>query len=236
MVANRCPDDHGGLGGMVVTRVHKPVYQSIAIITTAVDYAYAGRLEDYELDHILQAVGDIIDSTSVHQQVLINSQEQIPELTSDEVRKSLVAVRKGYDWILTARTFDPLTAQVLARAWADNAMVALYKMNQRALEDFHTQTVLLSIENCFSKSVVIENATIGCSSEELSSLLTNLSSDNGSYSVLRESILLSNLSFQVTTIPDLPSAPVLFRQNLNVAAGALIGLILGFSWFLARRK
>jgi capsular polysaccharide biosynthesis protein len=226
----------GGLTGMLVTRIHKPVYQSTAIITTAVDYAYAGRLEDYELDHILLAVGDIVDSTSVRQQVLINSQEQIHGLTADETQKSMIAVRKGYDWILTARSSDPFVAQVLASAWAENAMVALFKMNQQALEDFHTQTTLLSIESCFSESVVVENATADCSTEELTRLMTNFESEDGGYSNLRESILLSNLSFQVTTKPTLPSAPILFRQNLNVAAGALIGLVLGLSWFFARDK
>ncbi len=227
----------GGLTGMLVTRIHKPVYQSMAMITTAVDYAYAGRLEDYELDHTLLAVGDIIDSTSVRQQVLINSQEQIPGLTADEIQKNLVAMRKGYDWILTARSSDPLAAQVLASGWAENAMVALFKMNQQALEDFHTQTTLLSIESCFSESVVVENAPAGCSTEELTRLMTNFESeDGGGYSNLRESILLSNLSFQVTTEPTLPSTPILFRQNLNVAAGALIGLILGLGWFFARDK
>ena len=59
----------GGLAGMLVTRIHKPVYQSQAVITTAVDYAYAGRLEDYELDHLILTVGDIIDSSQVKQKV-----------------------------------------------------------------------------------------------------------------------------------------------------------------------
>lgn len=226
----------GGLGGMAVTRITKPVYQSTAIITTAVDYAYAGRLEDYELDHILLAVGDIINSTSVRQAVLINSQEQLPGITNDEIQKNLVAVRKGYDWILTARTSDPKSAQVLASAWADNAMVALFKMTQKSLVDFHTQATLLSIENCFSNSVILENATTGCSTEELESLITEFGSDDGNYTTLRESIILSNLSFQVTTDPTLPSTPILFRQNLNIAAGALIGLILSLGWFLSRRK
>jgi len=226
----------GGLGGMAVTRITKPVYQSTAIITTAVDYAYAGRLEDYELDHILLAVGDIINSTSVRQAVLINSQEQLPGITNDEIQKNLVAVRKGYDWILTARTSDPESAQVLASAWADNAMVALFKMTQKSLVDFHTQATLLSIENCFSNSVILENATTGCSTEELESLITEFGLDDGNYTTLRESILLSNLSFQITTDPTLPSTPILFRQNLNVAAGALIGLILSLVWFLSRRK
>ena len=60
----------GGLAGMLVTRIHKPVFQSQAVITTAVDYAYAGRLEDYELDHLILTVGDVIDSTQVKQQVI----------------------------------------------------------------------------------------------------------------------------------------------------------------------
>jgi uncharacterized protein involved in exopolysaccharide biosynthesis len=224
----------GGLAGMLVTRLHKPVYQSQAVITTAVNYAYSGRLEDYELDHIILTVGDIINSTAVREQTLALAKTVWPGFTAADMEKNLTAVRKGNDWILSSRASDPSAAQSLANWWSDAAMLALQKMSQNALTDFHTQAAMLSVESCFSESVLVETAVSGCTPADISQLKSFLSSDDTSAAALRNSILLSNLSFEVTTQPEHPSAPVLYRQNLNVAAGALIGLLIGLAWFFRR--
>ncbi len=221
----------GGLAGMLVTRLHKPVYQSQAVITTAVNYAYSGRLEDYELDHIILTVGDIIESTAVREQTLELALVGLPGITAADLEKNLTAVRKGNDWILSSRASDPAAAQSLANWWADAAMLALQKMSQNALTDFHTQAAMLSVENCFSESILVETAVSGCTPADITQLKAFLSSADTSAAALRNSILLSNLSFEVTTQPELPSAPVLYRQSLNVAAGALIGLLIGLAWF-----
>lgn len=226
----------GGLAGMLATRIHKPVYQSQAVITTAVDYAYAGRLEDYELDHILLTVGDIIDSTAVRQQVQGIMQAEIVGLNDVDLQKNLTAIRKGNDWILNARSADPAIAQKMAVAWSDNALAALLQMSENARADFHTQAAMLSVENCFSQLTVVENAPAGCSQAELDQIEAYLTIDADDPATLRESILLSNLSFAVTTEPELPASPVLFRQNLNVLAGVLIGLVCGLGWFLGVGK
>ncbi len=108
----------GGLAGMLVTRIHKPVFQSQALITTAVDYAYAGRLEDYELDHLILTVGDVIDSTQVKQQVITQALEEIPGISEKVILESLTPIRKGYDWILSVRTSEADSAQKIAQWWA----------------------------------------------------------------------------------------------------------------------
>ena len=115
-------------------------------------------------------------------------------------------------------------------------MNSLQKMTQTALEDFHQQTAMLSIESCFSQSVIAENGVSGCTTEDLDTLKTYLTANVDTAESLRDSILLSNLSFEITTEPELPSSPLLFRQNLNVAAGALIGLIIGLGWFFRGGK
>jgi len=226
----------GGLAGMLFTRIQKPVYQSQAVITTAVDYAYTGRLEDYELDHLILAVGDLIDSTSVRRQVLVLVEPQLQGIREDTLVKDLTAIRKGNDWILSARASDPESAQLLAESWASSAMVALFKMNQKALADFHNQVVMLSVEKCFSESVAVDSPVAGCSAEDIERLKSYLSGDSNTENSLRNSILLSNLSFQVTTIPVKPTAPLLFRQNLMVAAGAFIGFIAALTWFFLGGK
>jgi len=38
----------GGVGGLLVSLLGKPLYESTSHITTVIDFAYAGRLTDYE--------------------------------------------------------------------------------------------------------------------------------------------------------------------------------------------
>ncbi len=226
----------GGLAGMLFIRIQKPVYQSQAVITTAIDYAYTGRLEDYELDHLILAVGDLIDSTAVRRQVQVLVESQLRGITEETLTKNLTAIRKGNDWILSARATDPESAQVLAESWASSAMIALYKMNQKALAEFHNQVAMLSIEKCFSESVAVDSPVAGCSADDIEKLKSYLSGDSSAANSLRNSVLLSNLSFEITTLPVMPTEPLLFRQNLMVAVGAFIGLIAAFAWFFLGGK
>ena len=221
----------GGLAGIVFTRIQKPVYQSQGVITTAVDYAYSGRLEDYELDHLILAVGDIIDSTDVRRQVLVMSEPLIPGLTEETLFRNLTAIRKGNDWILSARGTSPEEAKILAESWVSSAMVALYKMNQTALAEFHNQVAMLSIEKCLSEAVAVDQFGSNCSINDIEKLQGSLVIDAGSSSSLRNRILLTNLSFEVTMVPEKPTSALLFRQNISVAAGAILGLLVSLTWF-----
>ena len=221
----------GGLAGMLITRTHKPVYQSQAVITTAVDYAYTGSLEDFELDHLIMSVGDVIDSSDVRHTVVENALSEGTTVSADEILNSLTLVRKGYDWLLTVRAADPVTAQKIAQLWADEAMNSLTDLRTAALDAFHIQVAQLALEECLSRVVVIEPVSSGCSSQEMDELrifLNNLDQPDASLTY-RKSILLSNLSFELTKVPEVSTSPVLFRQNLNVLAGALIGLILALA-------
>lgn len=226
----------GGLAGMVFSRIQKPVYQAQGIITTAVDYAYAGRLEDYELDHLILTVGDIIDSTDVKQLVLAAAESSIPGLTEADLSKNLTAIRKGNDWILSTRADDADAVKILADAWVNSAMAALLQMNQTALAEYHNQVAMLSIENCFSQSVASEQAASVCSMGNIQKLQGTLFSSENSSDSLRTRIILTNLSFEVTTKPEKPSTPLLFRQSLNVTVGVFIGLLAALAWFFFGEK
>jgi uncharacterized protein involved in exopolysaccharide biosynthesis len=226
----------GGLAGILITRLNKPVYQSQAVITTAINYAYTGRLEDYELDHLILAVGDIIDSTSVRQQVIDQAIKITPDISPDSLDKNLTAIRKGTDWILSVSSTDADLSKKIAELWAAEAMKSLDEMNQKAVEDFHLQTAMLSLENCFSELVTIDPTSPGCTSSEIETFQTYLAGDSESAKTMHDNIILSNLSFKVTKEPQLPSSPILFRQSLNVAAGAIIGLCLGLGWFFRGGK
>jgi capsular polysaccharide biosynthesis protein len=227
----------GGLMGMLITRAHKPVYQSQAVLTTVVDYAYTGSLEDFELDHLILAVGEVIDSTNVRETVVENVLSEAVEVSADEILDNLNPIRKGNSWLLTVRASDPVTAQRIAYLWANEALNSLIDRRETAKEAFLIQAAQFAMEDCLSRTVVVEPVSSGCSSEEMDELRLFLNNSDQSDAVLnyRESILLSNLSFEITKEPEVSISPVLFRQNINVLASALIGLVVSLGVLFGRK-
>lgn len=223
----------GGLAGMLITRTHKPVYLSQATITIAVDYAYTGSLQDWELDHLIMAVGDVIDSTTVRESVVENVLSEGLIAPADETLKNMTPIRKGNSWLLTVRASDPVMAQRIALLWGKEAINALAAIRTSATEASRFHVAQFALEECISRIVAVEPVSSGCSNEEMDELrlfLTKLNQPDTSLDY-RNSILLSNLSFEFTKEPEVPTSPELFRQNLNVLAGALIGLIVALGFF-----
>jgi len=218
----------GGLAGMLITRALKPVYQSQAVLTIAVDYAYTGNLDDVELDHLVMAVGEVVNSTAVRESVVENFDSEGVEDVADELFNDLNLIRKGNSWLLTVRAADPLVAQQVASLWGNEALDSLVTLREIATDAFHYQVARFALEDCLSRIVVVEPVSSGCSSEELDELrlFLDTSDQQGTSLTYRNSILLSNLSFELTKEPEVSNSPVLFRQNLNVFAGALIGLVI----------
>lgn len=218
----------GGLAGMLITRALKPVYQSQAVLTTAVNYAYTGNLSDVVLDHLIMTVGEVIDSTAVRESVVENFTSEGVAESPDEIGNNLNLIRKGNSWLLTVRASDPLIAQQIALLWGNEALDSLITLRETATDAFHYQVARFALEDCLSRIVVVDPVSSGCSSEEMEELRQFLTTadQQGSSLTYRKSILLSNLSFELTKEPEVSTSPVLFRQNLNVLAGALIGLVI----------
>lgn len=218
----------GGLAGMLITRAHKPVYQSQAVLTTAVNYAYTGNLSDVVLDHLIMTVGEVIDSTAVRESVVENFASEGVAESASEIGNNLNVIRKGNSWLLTVRASDPLMAQQIALLWGNEALDSLITLRETATDAFHYQVARFALEDCFSRIVVVDPVSSGCSSEEMEELRLFLTTadQQGSSLTYRKSILLSNLSFELTKEAEVSTSPVLFRQNLNVLAGALIGLVI----------
>jgi len=218
----------GGLVGMLITRVHKPVYQSQAVLTTAVDYAYTGTLKDFELDHLIMAVGEVIDSTNVRDAGVENVLSEGFADSTDEILNNLNVIRKGNSWLLTVRASDPVVAQQIATLWGNKALNSLIDRREAAMEEFHIHVARFALEECLSRIVAVEPVSSGCSIQKMDELrlFLNTSDQPDSSLTYRKSIMLSNLSFELTKEPEVSTSPVLFRQNINVLAGALIGLFV----------
>lgn len=227
----------GGLIGLLVSVVRKPVYESTSVITTVIDFAYSGRLTDYEEDHLLTAIGDVIQSSEVMDRVISVGLESGFVSTSEEARSSLTASRQGYRWVLSSRSSDPNAALDTNRLWLDAAVDALEQFRADsilALAEFNAQ---VEVENCFQQAVVVEPVSAYCDASDMQALreqINRVESSSAKKSLLSR-LLATRISFQVTQQPDLPNEAVHLGRNISAAAGVILGflaaillLVLGF--------
>lgn len=221
----------GGVAGTLISLIVKPVYESNAIITTVIDYAYAGRLTDYEEDHLLTAIGDIITSDAVMNQVFQASAGGDLALDTDEIRVGLTASRQGYHWELSSRFNDPLDAQAVNRLWLNAALQQLLVFRSESIKALAELNAQVGIENCFAQSVVLDPAAPFCNTQELEILRQHLEGfgDGAITTDLLSRLLASRISFEVTGEPGLPSHPIHLGRNLSTLAGAVIGLLLSLT-------
>ncbi len=221
----------GGLVGLLAASLYKPVYESNSVITTIIDYAYSGSLTDYEEDHLLTAIGDIIRSDDVMDDVIAEGVNLGLAANADQMRSSLFASRQGFRWELSSRFPDPQLAESANRLWLEAAVAELdeFRLNSIiALAEFNTQ---VGIENCFQQAVVIEPVSAYCDAAEFQALrdqIRTLESDGVKKSLLSR-LLASRISFQVTQEPDLPEKPVHLGWNISVFAGVLLGLLVAIA-------
>ncbi len=223
----------GGLAGWLFSLVQRPVYESVAEITTVIDYAYSGRLTDTEADHLITAVGEVINSTEVTDKVKVELARTGFEIGDGELEDSLSLSRQGYRWELSSRFSDPKHAQRVNEIWLETGTQALTELKQDSLNGVQAYLVQQSIETCFSQAVVVEPVSAFCTAQELEELTQKVaSSGSAEDKSLLDSLNLSGLSFQVTRLPDLPVTPVRRQSSLLVLSGAMIGLLASIMFFL----
>lgn len=75
----------GGLIGSIFPYLRKPLYESISVISTSIDFAYAGKLSELEEDQMLVAVGNLIGSTNVMSAVQEQAAQAGIELTTEDM-------------------------------------------------------------------------------------------------------------------------------------------------------
>lgn len=223
----------GGVSGLLVSRIQKPLYESTAQITTVIDYAYAGRLTDYEEDHLLSAIGDIITSDEVMRSTAAAVAGEGLIINKDNLT-GLTASRQGYRWELSSRFDDPQKSQRINQLWLDASLNALQAFRQDSITALSQIAAQAEVESCFQQAVSLEPVSPYCSLEQMRALLASLegSSDVTSPDSLLSRLLASRISFQVTRAADLPVKPIHYNANITTLAGAIVGLLAAIILFI----
>lgn len=225
----------GGLAGFLISRIQKPLYESEAVITTAIDYAYAGRLNDYMVDHLITAIGDVIDSSQVIEQVLAEAKTAGISLNDESIKEGLTKSRQGYRWVLSSRFPDPDLALQINQIWLSAVIDALESLKQTSLEGLDQLAYQHAVESCFSQAVVLEPSSSYCSAENLEQLRLDVKENypSGPNQSLLSHLQISKISFEVVQTSSIPDTPVLYNSNLTTTAGCAVGLILALILFLS---
>lgn len=224
----------GGAAGMLAVKLQKPVYESQASITTSIDFAYAGRIDEAQEDVLISVVGDEI-SSSVVMDAVIEKAAGLGIMLNDEIiNVRFTKARQGYRWDLTVRDNDPKTAQTLTQIWVDEADEALTQFHIKTQEILAMRSAQLALQNCFSQTVIVEPASGYCSTENLASIREVLAQTSSIEKLtnLQGAILLSNISTEITNDAYLPTSPVLLKMNISTLAGSFCGLLIGLGFLI----
>lgn len=223
----------GGLIGLSLTFFFRPVYESKAVITSALDYAVLGRIDDWEEDQIYRAIGDRIDSTEVKDEVMVQAKAAGILLTEANLEESFSIDRQDTRWVMRVRSNDPETARQLAEYWSSAAIASLKEMMDQGKTSLVMQQTMNSLAECFEQAVVQNPVSASCTVDNLDRIRAEMEKAAGDPELMdyRTSLMLSHTSFELTTEATSPSNPVLRSRNLMVLAGALIGLCLGLVLF-----
>jgi len=225
----------GGVAGFILSRLQKPLYESDAVITTTIDYAYAGRLNDYMVDHLISAIGDVIDSSHVIEKVVDETRSAGIELNDASIKEGLTISRQGYRWVLSSQFHDPGLAMQINQIWLSAAMDALEGLKQNSLKGLDQLAYQHALESCFSQAVVLEPASSYCNAEDLEQLRLDVNKNlqNETNQSMLVSLQISKISFEVVQTPSEPNGPVRNNTNLVTVAGSAAGLILALILFLS---
>jgi uncharacterized protein involved in exopolysaccharide biosynthesis len=225
----------GGLLGVLLAVLHPPVYESSAVITSSLDYARLGRLDDWEEDQQYIAIGDVIGSTEVKQKVIAAAQQNGIEFSESELANAFFLDRQDTRWVLRVRTKAPNLSTQLNELWSAAAIDALIEKRDAMSESLTLQQRLNSLALCFEQSIVVEPGSSECTVENLSEIREEMSTIASTYEIqnYQSSLLFSRTSFELTTEATFPSTPVLHERNFLVLAGALAGFCLGMILFTA---
>lgn len=219
----------GGMCGVWVSRLHKPVYESKAVITSVLDYSQIGQIDDTDEDQIYVAIGQIIGSSAVENEVVAQVKTEKLDLTEVQVLNSLALDRQDNRWVLHVRLTNPQLAQKVNQYWVDDAIKALEVMKSDAVLGYASQQYINSLVTCFQQSVVSESGSAICNNQNMTQLQTEIKQvfDDPNSKLTSASLLLLHTSFELTNAPDLPTSPVLLAQNISALAGIVIALIVG---------
>jgi len=232
----------GALVGFFFSLMRPPLYQAEAVLAVNINYGVTEHLELVVEDRVLNRIAAIIEADDTLQQVL----EQVPEAersargwTQPADLYSVVRLdQRLAEWSLVAIDQDPKVAAEVAGLWATVTLQVLDEAAEHAWkavslmgeEPFMVDCVQVSTPGRVGEVFIWE-----CSTEPLTldpdSLAGTLRTE-----IDRSRGMLPNISYELLRKPTVPENPVVWSRGRLVLAGAIAGLVVGFSLAVVRGR
>jgi hypothetical protein len=223
----------GGLIGWAFHFIRTPVYQATASLTVMMDFS-RGELTQYEQDYAFNAVGAVINSSSVMERVLIVAQARNVEVPSSQQGQKFLEGRQSV-WDLHVRSQDPTQAADLANIWAEVSLEVLNTALEHSIQADQLTMQIYRLEACLPETpgmafplVMLKPVPKDCSRYTLSEIQAELADRT---TALAEEMsltrgILSSFEFALTNLAVTPAEPVVGDPGKMTLAGAAIGAII----------
>jgi hypothetical protein len=219
----------GGVVGMAIARFRPTVYETGFSILTSIDLTNTGEQTQFEEDLGMEAVGQLIGSANLYQRVAAEAVKEGIPLDAHEMSTAAALERRLGTWRMRLRGNDPARIVRIAAIWQKLAIADLNDAYQHARVADGLQRKQLSLEACLNQSTFSEPSAGQCSPTNLRAVQAQLRASASLISEERTASrgLTSGIIMDTAPQPILSADAVLYRQGEMIAAGALIGLILG---------
>ncbi|NPV55514.1 MAG: hypothetical protein HPY76_02415 [Anaerolineae bacterium] len=218
----------GAVAGWLLHQVMPARYEATASITTSIDYSRTGILTDLEEDQSIVAIGDLIRSASVMDQVLQRADARAVDIMGAGMDRVLFLDRVGYRWVLRARLDDPNRAHDLVNLWAAVAIERLNEAQSHAEAAAALERQQALILDCLEQVPAANPAAPLCADlsradlqGRLAELGRQLQAERQASSGLYPAMLVS-----LDQPAEVSSHPTRYAGGEMVLAGAVLGFIL----------
>lgn len=219
----------GGLAGLVASGLLPPVYESIAYFPAAIDYAATGPLSQFEEDTAYNAVGAILSSQDVRQQVIDQASQEGYPLTLVNLRQMSFLERRFDVWEVRVRGADPVMTRRVAEIWNEIGQQTLVERYRHAVQADLLNRYAQTLEDCLGKSVASEPSVGLCSRYRFAELQNDLRETG--QALYNERVASGGLFAGLQPGPPMPvtslERPVQYGRGQLVLAGSMIGLVVG---------
>lgn len=218
----------GGIAGLLIHQVRPPVYEAVGHFSASIDYVATGPLTQYDEDVALNAVGNLLISRPVLNQVITRAETEGIHIDRAGLAQMAVVERKLTVWDLRVRNTDANLAERIASIWVEEGQVLLLDSYQHAIQAELINKQIKSLENCLGKSVSSEPSSPLCTRYRFVDIQADLKKAGDVLFQERKAShgLFSGLVIGPETAPVLSLKPVMRGRNQLVLAGSVIGLLM----------
>ncbi len=223
----------GGLAGLLVNALRPQPYEAGFRFLTNIDMATSGELTQYEEDITYEAVGELLFSPSLQEDVIKQANSEGLALPPGYLGQYATVERRLATWQVRVRHPDAHTAEAIAAIWQRLALAEMRRAYAQAVAADGLERYLDSMEGCLAQAAVSQPSYGLCSQLNLAQIQAEIQNTGAQLTAARLSSrgLSSGLSIDQGESDLLPARAVANQRGQLVLAGAAVGFVVGL-WAL----